>query len=257
MWEVIEQIPRRPLLLASSSFVVLCFATWAGVAVLTRLKQQVIELHDDLHLVENATLTLLALIIGFTFSMAVGRYDQRKNLEEAEANAIGTEYARLELMPTEIADKARALLRAYADARISFYRNREPEQQRKTDAEATRMLDQLWGTIAPEAEARPTAVAALVASGMNDVMNSQGYTLAAWRNRLPVEVWMLLILVATCSSFLIGVGAEKLSVTTRAILPVTVSLAFLLIADVEGPRSGWVQVEPTNLDDAAASMRPQ
>ncbi len=46
--------------------------------------------HQDFNTVQAATLTLLVLIVGFAFSMAVGRYDQCKTLEEAEANAIGT-----------------------------------------------------------------------------------------------------------------------------------------------------------------------
>jgi hypothetical protein len=54
----------------------------------------------DFKIVLGATLTLLGLIIGFTFSMAVSRYDQRKNLEEGEANGIGTEYVRVEFLPT-------------------------------------------------------------------------------------------------------------------------------------------------------------
>ena len=53
----------------------------------------------DAGLVLGATLTILGLIIGFTFSMAIGRYEQRKNYEEAEANAIGTEYVRADLLP--------------------------------------------------------------------------------------------------------------------------------------------------------------
>jgi hypothetical protein len=63
-------------------------------------------------LVLGATLTLLSLIVGFSFSMAVGRYDQRKNLEEEEANAIGTEYARAELLPAAAAARVRALLKS-------------------------------------------------------------------------------------------------------------------------------------------------
>jgi hypothetical protein len=55
----------------------------------------------DFNIIQAATLTLLALIIGFSFSMAISRYDQRKTLEEAEANAIGTEYLRLDLVPAE------------------------------------------------------------------------------------------------------------------------------------------------------------
>ncbi len=79
---------------------------------------------------------------------------------------------------------------------------------------------------------------------MNDVLNAYGYTVAAWRNRLPVEVWLLLIAVGAGCNFLIGFGAEKLSSATHAILPITASLAILLIADVEGPSNGFVRVHP-------------
>src|SRR3974390_607896 len=54
--------------------------------------------HQEFLFVLGGTLTLLGLIIGFAFSMAVGRYDQRKNYEEQEANAIGTEYVRADLL---------------------------------------------------------------------------------------------------------------------------------------------------------------
>jgi len=90
---------------------------------------------------------------------------------------------------------------------------------------------------------------------MNDVLNSYGYTVAAWRNRLPVEVWLMLVLVAGSCNFLIGFGAERLSSATHAILPLTASLAILLIADVEGPHNGFVRVLPVNMIDAGAAMR--
>ena len=68
------------------------------------------EEREDFGVVQAATLTLLGLIIGFSFSMAIGRYDQRKNYEEAEANAIGTEYVRAGLLPAADAAKVRAQL---------------------------------------------------------------------------------------------------------------------------------------------------
>ncbi len=68
---------------------------------------------EEFNLVLGATLTLLGLIVGFAFSMAVGRYDQRKNYEEEEANAIGTEYVRADLLPAGDADKIHALLKQY------------------------------------------------------------------------------------------------------------------------------------------------
>src|SRR5258708_25208489 len=77
----------------------------------------------DFNTVQAATFTLLALIIGFTFSMAVSRYDQRKTLEEAEANAIGTEYLRADLLPDDLGAQAKELFRNYLRLRIAFYEN--------------------------------------------------------------------------------------------------------------------------------------
>src|SRR5262245_10726477 len=76
-------------------------------------KPPAVDDQEGFSTVRNATLTLLGLIIGFSFSMAVTRYDQRKNYEEAEANAIGTEYVRADLLPAEDAGKVRKLLIRY------------------------------------------------------------------------------------------------------------------------------------------------
>src|SRR3974377_1463399 len=77
---------------------------WVSSIIGYRLKKSERDLEEtsreDFKFVLGGTLTLLGLLIGFTFSMAVGRYDQRKNLEEEEANAIGTEYVRADLLPS-------------------------------------------------------------------------------------------------------------------------------------------------------------
>jgi heme/copper-type cytochrome/quinol oxidase subunit 2 len=244
----------HPLAFFVATLALLIASTRIGVAARVHGHNLTSADRAEFDLVRNAMFTLLGLMVGFAISMAVSRYDLRKSYEEAEANAIGTEYLRLDLMPTEIAAATRALLGTYVHERISFYQDREPKQE-KNDAATVETMNALWAAIAPEGKARQTPIMALVASGMNDVLNSQGYTLAAWRNRLPIEVWMLLILIAAGCNFLIGFGAERLSPTTHAILPVTAALAFLLIADVEGPRNGFVQVQPVNLQDVAAAMR--
>src|SRR5215475_7876194 len=104
---------RNPFLgLLSFSLVLL----WSG-ALLGAYFRSRRPLKDDdreeFSFVQAATLTLLGLIIGFTFSMAIGRYDQRKNLEEEEANAIGTEYVRADLLPAADAANVRNLLTNY------------------------------------------------------------------------------------------------------------------------------------------------
>jgi hypothetical protein len=120
--------------------------------------------------------------------MAVGRYDQRKNLEEEEANAIGTEYVRAELLPAAAAVQVRALLKSYLEQRIIFYTEREEEVLRRNAARTAELQRELWKAVSEVAAERQTPTIALAAMGMNDVLNSQGYTQAAWWNRIVDQV---------------------------------------------------------------------
>src|ERR1700751_3588480 len=131
-----------------SSFVVfalslflLWFATRIGAFFHKRLPALEEHERQDLELVIGATLTLLGLIIGFSFSMVISRYDQRKNYEEAEANAIGTEYVRAELLPPTDAARVRDLLRAYLDQRILNYRTMFESQLPPIDAKTAELQD--------------------------------------------------------------------------------------------------------------------
>ena len=110
-----------PLLLFLLSLTVLSLSAWFGAAILGRRRDPSEKIHDDYGTILAATLTLLGLIIGFSFSMAISRYDQRKNLEEEEANAIGTAYVRADLLPAVDAVRVRALLPQYLDVRLQFY----------------------------------------------------------------------------------------------------------------------------------------
>jgi hypothetical protein len=212
---------------------------------------------DDLKLVLGGTLTLLGLIIGFTFSMAVSRYDQRKNLEEEEANAIGTQYARASLLPSSDAAKVRALLKTYLDERIEHYRTRSERQRRQIDAETAQTQAGMWSAIEAAAEVQPTAVVALSVSGMNDVSNSQGYTQAAWWNRIPLSAWILMTLIAIFCNLLIGYGAYGRAPAVLLILPIALSISLSLIADIESPRGGLIRVHPQNLENLAQMLRSE
>src|SRR3954447_23036220 len=120
-----ENLTHYPVLVFALAFVSLSLASAAGTWLRRRYPAIKNEEKDDLNVIVAATLTLLALIIGFSFSMATNRYDQRKNFEEAEANAIGTEYLRADLLPSQDATKVKALLRQYLDQRILFYETRD------------------------------------------------------------------------------------------------------------------------------------
>jgi len=247
-----------PLVLFALSLVLLALSAWFGAAVLSRRRDPTEDIQDDFDTILAATLTLLGLIIGFTFSMAVTRYDQRKNLEEEEANAIGTAYVRADLLPSADAARIRMLLTEYLDVRIEFYETRDPQRLADIAARRAKLQADLWTTVQRAASAQPSPLTALAVSGMNDVLNAQGYVQAAWWNRIPRAAWLLLIHIAVCSNILIGYGAHRTKArrTLLFVLPLVVSISFFLIADIDSPRGGVIHVLPQNLRSLAESLHP-
>jgi drug/metabolite transporter (DMT)-like permease len=253
------RITNFPVLVFFLSTIVLWIAARIGTQL--RLKRRHMDdgEREDLGVIVAAALTLLGLIIGFTFSMATTRYDQRKNLEEEEANAIGTEYLRVKLLPASDAVKAQSLLRTYLDQRILFYNTTHIDQLRRVNADTSRLQNDLWNAVQAPAEAHPTPVVALAVAGMNDVLNSQGYTQAAWWNRIPSAAWCLMSAIAICCNVLIGYTGRRVEkeIPRFFILPLIVAISFFLIADIDSPRGGIIRVQPLNLTSLAQSLEPQ
>ena len=251
-----EDLTHYPLLLFVAVFVVLWLASVAGSWLRRRNPKPGDAQNEDLGVILGATLTLLALIIGFSISMASSRYDQRKTLEEAEANAIGTELLRADLLPPADAAKVRALLGGYLDQRILFYINRDDTRRTLIDKSTSQLQADLWAAVRAPAMAEPTPVAALVLAGMNDVINSQGYTQAAFWNRIPRGVWWLMAAIALCSNVLFGYRSRNTMAARKIVLvlPFITSIAFLLIADIDAPRHGLIHVSPQNLESLAKSL---
>jgi hypothetical protein len=237
------------------SLLVLWLAAQIGAALRRRRALKDDE-REDFSVVQAATLTLLGLIIGFSFSMAISRYDLRKTYEEAEANAIGTEYVRAGLLPASDATALRAQLRKYLDLRILFYQARNPDELRQIDANTAQLQTEMWSAVQVPAVAQPTPVIALAVAGMNDVLNSQGYTQAAWWNRIPSTAWSLMIAIAVCCNLLVGYGSHsaKAKASLFVVLPLIVSISFLLISDIDSPRGGFIHVAPQNLVSLSQSL---
>jgi hypothetical protein len=214
------------------------------------------EQNEHLGVILAATLTLLALIIGFSFSMSTNRYDQRKNFEEAEANAIGTELLRADFLPAADAANVRKLLGEYLDQRIQFYLNKDDVRRMRIDERTSQLQADLWSAVRGPSAAQPTPVMALVVAGMNDVINSQGYTQAAYWNRIPVAAWYLMAIISVCASALLGYRSQNGNAAGKLalVLPLVVSISFLLIADIDAPRHGLIEVRPQNLESLATSL---
>jgi uncharacterized membrane protein len=243
------ELLNRPVIVFVITFFLMWLTSWLGARI-SQARQTLVNegLRSDFGVVQAATLTLLGLIIGFSFSMATGRYDLRKNYEEAEANAIGTEYVRTDLLPATDAVKVKELLKQYTDLRLRWYSSRSLDDVKQINTVTAEMQDRLWGAVSGPANAQPTPVVALAVGGMNDVLNSQGYTQAAWWNRIPVGAWCLMFAIALFSNWMVGYGVRLPEQKLLMVLPLVIAVAFFLIADIDSPRGGVIRVHPQNLE---------
>ncbi len=252
-----ERLMNYPVLLCILSLVFLWLSARLGASLRRRKKVDDEREKDEYGIVLSATLTLLGLLIGFSFSMAIGRYDQRKNYEEEEANAIGTEYVRADLLPDQVCSKVQGQLVQYLDLRISRYQAHASEDVSELASKTARLQGEMWNEVKIAAAANPTPLTATVVTGMNDVLNRQGYTQAARLNRIPIPAWALMIIIALFSNFLIGYGAKKPRELILLIVPLAIAVSFLLIADIDSPQGGLIRVPPQNLISLADSLKPK
>jgi hypothetical protein len=249
----------RPLLLAIFGFLAMWLAAIGGARLRRRRRTIEDNFRQELNVILTAALTMLGVLVGFTFSMAASRYDLRKNYEEAEANAIGTEYLRVEMLSPDQTQQAHSLLRRYLDQRILFYLEQRPEQLARINSDTARLQTELWESVRAPAELRQTNIAALIASGMNDVINMQGWVQAVWWNRIPASAWVLMLAIGVCSNILFGYNTLEPETRLRrlGVLPLILAIAFFLIADIESPRHGAIRVAPENLIALSQSMAPR
>ncbi|MFL5607363.1 MAG: hypothetical protein ACJ8AD_13020 [Gemmatimonadaceae bacterium] len=208
----------------------------------------------------SAMLALLGLLVGFTFSIAVGRHELRRNLVVDEANAIGTEYLRTQLTPEPFRARLADALRRYTDARLGLAAAGEDEAAIvRADNLADSLQQQMWATTMEAVPAiQPAAVSSLLVAGMNTIIDAASSRRAALEARLPSIAFGSLVLyavvAATMLGFVSGSGRNR-SRVGAIVMMMLLTLALGLILDLDRPRRGTIKVSQQPLMDLRASMR--
>jgi len=254
------RLSDTPAVLAILAFATMWAAAHLGIVLRRQaLKSVAAAAPDELRLIVGASLTLLGLLIGFSFSMGVNRYDLRKSYEAEEANAIGTEYLRVTLLPAaDDVTKLRTLLESYLEQRILFYTTQDDPRLDQVLAATQRLGNELWSAVQRASTAQPSALSALAAAGMNDVLNAQAYAQAAWWNRIPRSAWALMLVMGIFCNVLVGFSVVDPNARPRVffILPLIVAVSLFLIADMDSPRRGVIRLAPLNLLSLSQTLPP-
>ena len=227
-----------------------------GHAVRDRLDDHAVS---QIMAIQGTILGLLALLLAFTFSMAVDRYETRRALVVKEANAIGTAALRAQLLPEPARSDVAALLREYVGIRIELSEAGIDVNRFQAAMVASERLQQaFWvqAVAAVRGESQSLGPALLLAS-LNDVIDVHGERLAARENHVPEIVLRLELLVAIFAVGIVGYGSgaggrrNPISTTVLALLLAAVAL---LIVDLDRPHRGLIQVSQQPLMDLQRSL---
>ncbi|MEK6805039.1 MAG: hypothetical protein AABY95_00125 [Pseudomonadota bacterium] len=221
------------------------------------------SLRDQTKVIEASILGLLSLLLGFTFTMALQHYDARHHAMVSEANAIGTAWFRAGLLPDPHGARAAQRLRDYLDLRLQAGEaNLTHSHPFAALAEKTAGLQhQLWAEATAAARKDPGPVTTgLFAQAVNDLMDAQVERNAALERHVPASAIALLIAVAVAGAFVAGyaagLGGQRPALGTAA-LSVIIVLVVFMIADLDRPRRGLVQVGQQDLLDLRSALHAE
>ncbi|MGV3770010.1 MAG: hypothetical protein ACO1NM_08290 [Sphingobium phenoxybenzoativorans] len=205
----------------------------------------------------SAVLGLLALLLGFTFSMALSRYEARRDLVVQEANAIGTVWLRAQLLEEPARGALRHQLPAYVDTRLAW--SESPASDQAAFSATTAGQQRLW---AATGVALRRDSSALLSRGLMDAVN-QAFDIASARAaarsaHVPQRVMSVLMLYAMLSVVMLGyiqAACGRAHRVATTLLLVLLTLALVVILDLDRPRGGAIQVSQQPLEDLRATMR--
>jgi uncharacterized membrane protein len=221
----------------------------AGYRARTRLDEAVRSRNT---IFESAILGVLGLLMGFTMSMAVTRFELRRQLVVDEANAIGTTWLRSKMMPSPDNAEFAGLLRQYVDARMSYFEKQKLDQMPGLRAQGARLQSQLWSLASGFAVKDRSVNASLLLQSLNQSIDLEATRWAAFWGHVPQSVIFLNTLIAMLAAALLGYGfglIGKRHMVSIVLLAVSISGVLSVIIDLDRPWQGFITVSQQPMVD--------
>lgn len=240
--------------LAALHFVMMVAAKEIGHAIALRAVRKV-PARDDaksgVGFAVSGMLGLMAFTLGLTISMAQGRYDARRDLVLSEANAIGTVYLRAQLIGGAHGAAIMQVLPDYTRLRISYVDDAaDAAQISAVHARVAALQQQMWSAATEIARSDPGPIPALLLQALNEMFDLSLSLRVAFESRVPLTIVRLLLVASLISvggmGYYFGLAGVRHRVVSTLLILLWV-LSFVLIIDLDQPRRGTIQVEPSAL----------
>jgi hypothetical protein len=255
---MLNRLPGPALLALVISALCAALAMGFGLGLRQRRAEQEREF-SQLSTLQAALLGLLALLLGFSFSLATTRWELRKHAFIDEANAIGTTYLRTSLLPEPQRKDIAALLVQYVDVRLSpEVMERDPAGRARNAVEAHRLQSRIWqlAMAAVAVDSRPVTTGLFVPA-LNKMIDAHGTCVALLEDHVPESILWLLMAVATGAIGLTGFAAGLTglrNLVAGGLVSLLVGCVIVLIVDLDRPAAGLIRVSVASLRDLRASM---
>lgn len=249
MPSILHSIDIYSWFLLVTMLLILCVSAFAGKMAWGGKFNHNADFDDELKIVLGCILSMFGLLVGFILSFAISGLNSRVAAEENEAVAIGNAFQRTTLLTESQHDQAEKMLQEYLTLRIAFFATEDDEKRAEIRMESIKMQSYMWILISKIAKDNPNPVIVTVLNASSELYVAQQKTMSSWRHQIPSVAWALLILCAVCANFLIGYNARgKLGGNLLVcIMPVFTALALFMIAEIDVPGKGLIQVTPANL----------
>ncbi|WP_413586749.1 hypothetical protein [Bdellovibrio sp. HCB274] len=199
----------------------------------------------------TSILGLLALLLGFTFSMSVSRFEDRQKLVLSEANAIGTAYLRTDFLPAPHAQNIKTYFKEYIDVRLKVLDDYSTaEENRRVGQETARLQSLIWNETVAAANVKITPLSPSFVTALNEVIDLSAQWDFVLNNTVPELIYFIIIFVAVFGVFFLGFMNGSTGTSHRygiLALAFLFSLVIALIQDLDRPRRGAVTVNQGSL----------
>jgi hypothetical protein len=244
-----------PFLVCLAFFVLLLVAEEVGFGLKKRMRADSKGVaKEDIALLLGAVLTLLSLMLGFTYAMSEDRYEARRQLVIDEANAIGTVYLRAQTLPEPRSSEIQELLRQYAELRVEIagIKDDAPDKIREIDDRTKQLHGLMWSHAVVLARESPDPVVAVFLESLNEMIDIHGSRLAAFRDHVPFSIYPVLFIGSAIALWLVGFYFGMHGQRARilaVILAVLVATVMWLILDLDQPTRGTIKASQQSLID--------
>jgi len=253
---VLFELPNAVLVVLVT--VLMLGAAGIGMLVGRSLRDHQEHVRESFGVLQAALIGFMGLILAFGLSLAVGRYEARRQAVVDEANAIGTTYLRAQTLAEPIRSQSLALLVSYTDAEFQLSHVRPGSGPAKAAiASASALQRPLWKLAAQAVREQPSATAPrLYEESLNEMIDLQTVRVAGLSNRVPSEVLLIEVIGAAVAMSLLGlhVGVLGRGIVPLAMVAVMVTLLLYTVIDLDRPTRGLIRIPDTALAQLRASM---